>query len=212
MFNLSTVDTIVWDFDGVLNKNIVDRRFIWQDGFEDEFGHSVETFSEMIFNDKFAEILIGQMNLLDAVADWAGTVGYQGDLRNVLEFWFQTDYNLDAKMLGWLAASKRSNLRNVMGTNNEPMRTQFIAEDLGFADRVDRIFASGLMGVAKPDEAFFDMVSDELAVEPDEMLLIDDSPENIEAAEACGWQVHWFDGEDYAALEAKLEEVGALDN
>ena len=210
MLNLSTVDTIVWDFDGVLNRNTVDGRFIWQEGFEDEFGHSVETFSEMIFNDRFNDILIGEMNLLDAVSDWAGTVGFQGDLRSVLEFWFQADYNLDTKVLGLLAASKRSNLRNVMGTNNEPMRTQFIAEDLGFADRMDRIFASGLMGVAKPDEDFFDMVSDDLAVEPDEMLLIDDNQENCEAAEACGWQVHWFDGDDYDALEEKLEEVGAL--
>ena len=210
MFNVSTVDTIVWDFDGVLNKNAVDGQVVWIDGFEDEFGHSGETFQEMIFNDRFGDILIGQMNLLDAVSDWAGTVGYQGDLRNILEFWFQTDYKLDAQVLDWLAASKRSNLRNVMGTNNEAMRTQFIAEDLGFANRMDRIFASGLMGVAKPDEAFFDMVSDELAVEPDEMMLIDDRQDNCEAAEACGWQVHWFDGEDYDGLEAKLTEVGAL--
>ncbi len=42
------------------------------------------------------------------------------------------------------------------------------------------------------------------------MMLIDDSAENIEAADACGWQVHWFDGQDYAGLEAKLLEVGAL--
>jgi FMN phosphatase YigB (HAD superfamily) len=41
-------------------------------------------------------------------------------------------------------------------------------------------------------------------------MLIDDSAENIEAADACGWQVHWFDGQDYAGLEAKLTEVGAL--
>lgn len=67
------------------------------------------------------------------------------------------------------------------------------------------------MGVAKPDEGFFDMVSDELSVEPDEMMLIDDNQENCEAAEACGWQVHWFDGEDYAALEDKLDEIGAFD-
>lgn len=211
MFNLSAVDTIVWDFDGVLNKKPLDEASRWTAGFEDEFGHSVEIFNEFIFNDKFNDILIGQMNLLDAISDWAGTVGYHGDLRNVLEFWFQNDYQLDDKVLGWLAASKRSNLRNVMGTNNDPMRTQFIAEDLGFADRMDRIFASGLMGIAKPDEGFFDMVSDELSVEPDEMLLIDDNQDNIEAAEACGWQVHWFDGQDYAALEEKLDEIGALE-
>ena len=75
---------------------------------------------------------------------------------------------------------------------------------------ISTAIASGLMGVVKPDEAFFEMVSDELAVEPDEMMLIDDSADNIEAAEACGWQVHWFDGEDYDGLEAKLTEVGAI--
>ena len=210
MFNVSTVDTIVWDFDGVLNRNIVDGKFTWNDGFEAEFGQSIETFNEMIFNDKFSEVLTGEMTLIETVSDWAGTVGYQGDLMNLIEYWFQNDYNLDERVMGWLAASKRSNMRNVMGTNNEAMRTQFIAEDLGFADRMDRIFASGLMGVAKPDEAFFNMVSDELAVEPDEMLLIDDNQDNIEAADACSWQVHWFDGEDYDGLEAKLQEVGAL--
>ena len=210
MFNVSTVDTIVWDFDGVLNRNFVDGKYTWNFSFEDEFGHSVETFNEIVFNDKFSEILTGEMSLLDSVSDWASTVGYNGDLLNLIEFWFQNDYNLDDRVLTMLSASKRSNLRNVLGTNNEAMRTQFIAEDLGFADRMDRIFASGLMGVAKPDEAFFDMVSDELAVEPDEMMLIDDSAENIEAADASGWQVHWFDGQDYDSLEAKLKEVGAL--
>ena len=210
MDNLSTVDTIVWDFDGVLNRNVVDGKFLWQESFEAEFGHSIEIFSEMIFNDKWTEVLRGEMGLLETMTDWAGTVGYHGDLRNVLEFWFQNDYYLDDKVLAWLATSKRANIRNVMATNNEPMRTQFIAEDLGFADRMDRIFASGLMGVSKPSEEFFDAVSDELSVDPDELLLIDDSEENCEAADACGWQVHWFDGKDYAGLEARLREAGVF--
>ena len=210
MFNPTTVDTIVWDFDGVLNRSFSERKSTWNEGFEMEFGQSAETFNEILFNDKFSEVLIGELSLIEVVTDWAGTVGYHGNLMNLIEYWFQNEYSLDDRIMGLLAASKRSNLRNVMGTNNEAMRTQFIAEDLGFADRMDRIFASGLMGVIKPDEGFFDMVSDELSVEPDEMLLIDDSVENIEAAEACGWQVHWFDGQDYDGLEAKLTEVGAL--
>ena len=183
---------------------------MWHEGFEGEFGHSIEIFSDMVFNDKWAEVIRGQMGLIEVISDWAGTVGYHGDLRNVIEFWFQNDYNLDDRMLGWLAASKRANIRNVIGTNNEPMRAQFIAEDLGFANRMDRIFASGLMGVAKPEEDFFDMVSDELSVEPDELLLIDDNQENCEAADACGWQVHWFDG-DYETLKISLKKAGIGD-
>lgn len=210
MITVSKVDTIVWDFDGVLNRNVIDGKLTWNEDFESEFGQSIETFNEMIFNDKFSEVLIGEISLIETVSDWAGTVGYHGNLMNLIEYWFQNDYNLDDRIMEWLVASKRSNIRNVMGTNNEAMRTQFIAEDLGFADRMDRIFASGLMGVAKPGEGFFDMISDELSVEPDELLLIDDRQDNCEAAEACGWQVHWFDGEDYAGLEEKLTEVGAL--
>jgi len=201
------IDTIVWDFDGVLNRNVVDGMFTWQDGFEDTFGHSIETFSDMVFNDRFQDVIIGELSLMDVLADWAGTVGYHGDLRNILEFWFQADYNLDEKVMGLLSASGRSNIRNVLGTNNEAMRTQFIAVDLGFEERMDRIFASGLMGIAKPDEAFFDTVSDELAIEPEGLLLIDDRAENCEAAEACGWQAHLFDG-DHTALAARLELAG----
>ncbi len=207
MLNISPVDTIVWDFDGVLNRNIINGEFIWQEGFEDEFGHSIDTFSDMIFNKDFRKVLIGEVGLLEVMTDWASTVGYMGDLRNVIEFWFQNDYNLDDRVMGLLNESKRANIRNVIGTNNEEMRTQFIAEDLGFSDRVERIFASGMIGAAKPDEDFYDMVSDELSVEPDEILLIDDSLENCEAAEASGWQAHWFDGEDYAGLEARVKEA-----
>ena len=63
MFNVSTVDTIVWDFDGVLNRNIVDGKFTWNDGFEAEFGQSIETFNEMIFNDKFSELKSNRSSL-----------------------------------------------------------------------------------------------------------------------------------------------------
>lgn len=210
MLEINRIDTIVWDFDGVLNRNVVDGKNLWMAGFEDEFGHSIEIFTEMVFRDDFLKAISEQGGLIELVKDWAGTVGYNGDLMTVIEFWFHNDYYLDDKIMGWLAAAKRANIRNVMGTNNEPMRTQFIAEDLGFADRMDRIFSSGWMGVAKPDEDYFDQISDELSVEPDELLLIDDMEENIEAAAACGWQVHLFDGKDYDALEVKLRSVGAL--
>ncbi len=204
---MTTIDTIVWDFDGVLNRNTVDGRYTWQDGFEAEFGHSIETFSEIVFNDRFHDVIIGEMSLLDVLADWAGTVGYLGDLRNILDFWFQEDYNLDERMLALLNRARAANFRNVLGTNNEAMRTQFIAADLGFEDRVDRIFASGLMGVAKPEEGFFDMISDELSVEPEDLLLIDDCADNCETADACGWQVHHFTG-DVEALEKRLKAAG----
>ncbi len=204
------IDTIVWDFDGVLNRNYVDGRYLWQDGFTDEFGHDIEIFREMVFQDKFADVTVGEMSLFEVLSDWAATVGYQGDLRNVVEFWFQNDYYLDARVMAWLEASKQANMRNVLGTNNDPMRTQFIAEDLGFGDRMERVFSSGNLGVAKPDEAFFDKISDALSLEPDALLLIDDTQENCTAAEACGWHAHWFDGKNYAALEAKLQSVGAL--
>lgn len=204
------IDVIVWDFDGVLNRNFVNGQYIWHAGFEDEFGWPIETFKEIVFRGDFHAVQTGELSLMELVTDWAREVGYQGDLRNVLEYWFQNDYDFDDRMMGWLDQSKRSPIRNVMGTNNEIMRTQFIAEDLGFSARMDEIYASGTLGVAKPDADFYEAIAEDLGADPERMLMIDDTAENVEGAQNCGWHGFHFTGKNYDKLHALLQEVGAL--
>jgi len=66
--------------------------------------------------------------------------------------------------------------------------------------------ASHLIGAAKPDPKAFAIARREFKAAPAELLFIDDSPANAEAARAAGWHAIHFKGA--AALREELREFG----
>ncbi|MBC7738031.1 MAG: HAD-IA family hydrolase, partial [Candidatus Saccharibacteria bacterium] len=63
---------------------------------------------------------------------------------------------------------------------------------MGFSTHMQHIFASGRMGVKKPDPAFFHQIGGWSALHPGDILLIDDAEKNIAAATLRGWQTFHF--------------------
>jgi putative hydrolase of the HAD superfamily len=79
-----------------------------------------------------------------------------------------------------------------LATNQEHLRAAYLMEKLGLAEHVDGIFYSAHLGAKKPDMEFFAKVQAAVGLCGEEMLLIDDSCQNIEAALKAGWQaLHW---------------------
>jgi putative hydrolase of the HAD superfamily len=74
-------------------------------------------------------------------------------------------------------------------TNNGPIVADLLDDELAdvarrFADRL----LSYELGAVKPEPAAFQRAAAQLACDPGELLLLDDSPANIAAARALGWQ------------------------
>jgi putative hydrolase of the HAD superfamily len=181
---------IAWDFDGVLNRGYEGGFFLWQASFEADLGTSAETFTAFMFGSgRFEDVLIGKRDLLDLLAEWIAADGVAHSPATVLDYWLGKDANLDSQVLDWLA---RSPAPGVIATNNEAHRARFIWHNLGFAARMQRIFASGAMGARKPDAAFFEQIERWSGLPPAEILLVDDSEKNIAAARARGWQAFHF--------------------
>ena len=186
-------DTILaWDFDGVLNRNIIDGRFVWADGFEADTGQSLDHFTATIFGKAFDEVITGRTDLRERVAAWAADVGYVPGADALLSYWFERDALPDARIGDAMRELSARGVRQIITTNNEPRRARFIETEMGFGTRVERLFASGHMGVRKPDAAFFEQVTDTLGVAPERMFLVDDAACNITAATACGWRAFHF--------------------
>ncbi|WP_057465340.1 HAD-IA family hydrolase [Pseudovibrio sp. POLY-S9] len=189
---LQDIDVIAWDFDGVLNRNIINDRFIWVQQFEEDLGISWHTFAQEMFTDDFNEVLVGHEDLRDLLSRWADKTGYPGDLDHFLLYWFEKDAHPDFDLLALMRKLTKTHVRQVIATNNGARRTRYIEEQMGYKDRVETVFASGRMGVAKPSAEFFMHVTKALKVPANRMLLIDDREENIMSALDMGWRALHF--------------------
>ncbi len=195
---------IVWDFDGVLNANIRDGRFVWADTLKADLGIDPKAFAHDLFGTGvIAEVMRGRIDLLAHVSGWLKAKGHEIPGPAFLDYWFARDTRPDAQVLDWLKAHPG---RRVIGTNNEEHRTRYIEQDLGYAAHVERVFSSGRMGAAKPDPGFFAQIERWADLPPGEMMLIDDVAGNVAAAKARGWQgFHFTD-----ASRVRLPEILGL--
>ncbi|MEL7132487.1 MAG: HAD-IA family hydrolase [Pseudomonadota bacterium] len=197
---------VVWDFDGVLNANMIDGRFVWADGLQKDWGIDRDALAAHIFSPAQAQqIMRGQLDLADALQAFLDQAGHDIDSDTFLAYWFARDARPDAIVMAEL---ERPGLRHVIGTNNEQRRAQFIEQEMGFGDLVDHIFASGRIGHAKPDGAFFAHIEAWSGATATDHVLIDDTARNVEAAHERGWQAFHFTDDTRDRLSAFLDRIG----
>ncbi|WP_298982320.1 HAD-IA family hydrolase [uncultured Roseibium sp.] len=183
---------IAWDFDGVLNRNIVNGRFVWADSLQDDLGISLRDLQKGIFDDTFPDVISGKIDLKIHVQRWLEASNHKLSVGALLEYWFRKDDLNDPYTCDLLDRMNLQGVQQVIATNNEHHRASYIEHVSGFGDRVSEIFSSGRIGHAKPETAFFEHVSNSLDLAPQQLLLIDDSAANVAAAKALGWHAYHF--------------------
>lgn len=187
---IELVRAVVWDFDGVLNRAgrpDASGVFPWQAKVGEELGIDAVSMGRAVFGRDKQALFTGKDDVMDRLADWAEAEGVDLDPEDVLEIWFEADHDPDTELDRVLGLLAEAGIVQVILTNNEARRARWIAQDAGWAERVDAIFASGETGVMKPAAEAFVAVETALDMAPHEILLIDDTPRNVEAAEKRGW-------------------------
>jgi putative hydrolase of the HAD superfamily len=203
---MTGLKVIAWDFDGVLNQNIVDGRFRWAETFEADLGQSHALFQRHVFDREYDDVITGRVDLRDRVASWATAVGFADGPDALLAYWFAKDNLPDPAMLDLMQIMAAHRIRQVIMTNNETRRARYIEDEMGYAARVEHVFASGRIGLRKPDPAYFRHVSDWLRVAPESILLIDDVEANVRQAAALGWKSFLFNADTAGQLRGYLAE------
>lgn len=203
---MDRIRCIAWDFDGVLNRNVVNGRFLWQDRLGD-FGISQEMFERFMFADGFWPIMRGEEDLLHRVQEFLDHAGVKQDGQELLDFWFKADARPCDRMQVLMERANRAGLRQVIATNNEHRRSSYIENEMGYSERVEKVYSSGRMGIAKPDMGYFRAIEDDLGMSGTEILFVDDYHDNIQAAADCGWQVHHFPEDGHDELRDRLSSI-----
>jgi putative hydrolase of the HAD superfamily len=104
---------------------------------------------------------------------------------------------------------KAAGMRLVAGTNVIDAHYN-IHIKLGQYDLFDKVYASYLMGIAKPDPAFYAYILKAEGVQAQDVFFTDDTIENVNAAANAGLNAFHFT--DAEALKNKLLSLGLLLN
>lgn len=105
-----------------------------------------------------------------------------------------------------LAAGLGRSARVVGGTNTIDSHYEVLRR-LGHYGCFSKVYASHHLGLAKPDEAFWNHILSAEGVPPERTFFADDTPENIEAAHGLGIHARLF--RSYEGLVRELRELGA---
>lgn len=75
-------------------------------------------------------------------------------------------------------------------------------------ERLTTVVVSGEEGLIKPDPRLYERLCERVEMAPGELLFVDDSRHNVEAAETLGFHVHHFTNPE--ALRPALIELGLI--
>ena len=198
---LDQIELIVWDFDGVLNRNYDENGFIWQRTLHADWGIDTDAFSKLAFQDgNFATVMRGERPLHGYLVEVFQKLSIDIPIDEFTDYWFERDFHLDARIAPLIECAMAKNVQCVVGTNNEPLRANVIIEKVKQHYGIDVVFASGHLNTAKPDKAFFNhIIGDRQIPQPQAALLIDDTPACITGASACGWRtLQYGDSKSFA--------------
>lgn len=192
------MQTIFFDVDGVLINGYHARpelRVRWHENLQEDFGIDPDYFSSTFFVDPFSsDILMGKMDLKEALSAWLRNVGYHGDVQFFMDYWLKKDSNLNLDLIEAIKKMKGTGqVKLFIATNQAHNRAAYLMETLGLEKYFEGIFYSARMGVMKPDREYFEYISDELELKAGEKpILFDDTPTVLEAANSMGWQAYEY--------------------
>ena len=102
-----------------------------------------------------------------------------------------------------LAASEQYVLATV--NNESRILNEYRVQEFGLIHLFDAFFSSCYLGLRKPDRKIYQVALDVLQRDPEEVIFIDDRPENAAAASSLG--IHGICYQGSAQLEAELTRL-----
>lgn len=192
------------DVDGVLVRGRPsDGRPHFSD-LEADLGLPLHRLQERFFVPHWADIVTGRQPLEPVLATVLAEIAPHLAPRTLIDYWFANDSRIDRPLLDAIVVERRAGRRVFLATNQEHLRAAYLMEELGLGLHVDGIVHSAALGHRKPSRAFYEGATERVKEIPSQIVLVDDTSDNVVAAREFGWRaVHWTEGMDLAtALRA----------
>jgi putative hydrolase of the HAD superfamily len=181
----------------------------WAARIREDLGLDLQTLQSTFFAVHWQDIAHGRADLYERLTPVLAEIAPQVTAQAFVDYWFANDARLNDALLADLAALRAQGLPLHLATVQEHHRARYLWETVGFRDRFDAMHYAADLGCAKPAAEFFRAIEARTGFAPEDLMLIDDSPRNVEGARACGWRAALWDGSRSLA-EVLENEPGAF--
>ena len=200
MTGLAGLKALMVDVDGVL---ITPRLGGWAADLEADLGVSKADLAEQFFAVHWQEIVLGNAGLHERLAPVLARIAPHVTSQQLAAYWFAKDAVLDEQLLDDLALVRARGVQVHLATVQEHERAAYLWDRLDFRDRFDAMHYSADLGAKKSDLEFYAAVEARTGFSGGELLLIDDTAENVNTARTAGWRgAHWSGRDRLADLLA----------
>jgi putative hydrolase of the HAD superfamily len=197
------VRAVLWDADGVLQHLPAGWEASMRPVVEGHIADVPAFLAEAFELERPA--LLGQSSWLEILPGLLERWGVPHLHDRALEVWLTMVPQNGVREL--VTSLRDEGVRCYLATNQTEHRGRYMAENLGYADLLDGAFWSYELGLAKPDPAFFSAILDRIGLEAGDVLFVDDSARNVEAARSMGLAaVHWHVDQGLSVLHELLRE------
>ena len=177
---------VLFDADGVLQE----LPGGWRERVRPYLGERAEEFLELTWREEWP-CLEGAVDYLPMLARHLDLFGVAVPAERFFhDVW--CDLRVDERSVALVGALRAQGLGVHLATNQEMHRTAYMRDALGYDRLFERSFYSWQVGHAKPSPHFFEVVLERLGASGAEVLFIDDTAENVDAARRAGLRAeHW---------------------
>lgn len=173
------IKTILFDYAGVLTPVI--NNFDFAQKYSTRFGLPPNQIMKITY-ENWAETALGKQ---DCITFWGKIAKKLGVDPNELRNLVTETYPLDRKMIE-IVKSAKNNYTTVLFSNQIKDWIEEVLDKNSINDIFDQIINSYIVGARKPDMKIFLEALNRTSSRPEDVLFIDDSSENINAAKEIG--------------------------
>ena len=187
---------LMLDVDGVLVDGRPSDGLRWDIDLTKDIGVSSKALVDEFFKREWNDIVIGKKDLLPALSAVLSRIAPSVEAEYLIAYWFEMDSRIVEAVFRDVQKARQRGILVYLTTNQEHMRATYLMQTMGLHNEVDGIVYSAQAGCRKPQIEFYSFAEREICRQPHELLLVDDTLPNVEAAQAAGWEAVLWDGTD----------------
>ena len=200
-----TVRTVLWDADGVLQRVPGG----WEESMRPALEGRVDDVDRFLVQAVAAErpALTGDVRWLDVLPDLLAQWGIADAYDDMVRIWLSIEEVPGPRAM--VRDLRAAGVRCYLATNQDVRRARHMREHLGYDELLDGAFFSYDLRVAKPEPAYFSSILERLDLPAEEVLFVDDSAANVDAARSVGLAAEvWSYREELGSLRGHLARHG----